>query len=215
MESTKFYDGMNDDIMCSPDSGEHDEDIAKSIVASKSEMLSEQEYDVKSYFGNMNYWNNTDHNWNNILSSGIFTTNIKDHLDTKAQIPTKDIDIIVNKKAPHVNDDYSNFGGVPIGSTMEYRYMLMMMGMNLEHSALLLGDNNSVVLNTTMPSSVLKKKHCAVSYHKVRETIAAGIVRFSHIQSELNYADILTKPLGPSKFMELVKPLLFCNLPED
>ena len=93
--------------------------------------------------------------------------------------------------------------------------MLMMMGMNLEHSALLLGDNNSVVLNTTMPSSVLKKKHCAVSYHKIRETIAAGIVRFSHIQSELNYADILTKPLGPSKFMELVKPLLFCNLPED
>ena len=98
---------------------------------------------------------------------------------------------------------------------LEYRYMLMMMGARLEKSALLLGDNNSVVLNTTMPSSVLKKKHCAVSYHKIRETIAAGIVKFSHISSEYNYADILTKPLGPNKFMDLVKPLLFCKPPTD
>ena len=105
--------------------------------------------------------------------------------------------------------------GGSIDYTMEYRYMLIMMRKNLEYSALLLGDNNSVVLNTTMPSSVLKKKHCAVSYHKIRETIAAGIVRFSHIQSELNYADILTKPLGPRKFIELVKLLIFSNQPED
>ena len=89
------------------------------------------------------------------------------------------------------------------------------MGVNLEKSALLLGDNNSVVLNTTIPSSVFKKKHCAVSYHKIRETIAAGIVKFSHISSEYNYADILTKPLGPNKFMDLVKPLLFRNPPTD
>ena len=98
---------------------------------------------------------------------------------------------------------------------LEYRYMLRMIGARLEKSALLLGDNNSVVLNTTMPSSVLKKKHCAVSYHKIRETIAAGIVRFSHIPSEMNYADILTKPLGPNEFMNLVKPLLFCNPPKE
>ena len=98
---------------------------------------------------------------------------------------------------------------------LEYSYMLRMMGTRLEKSALLLGDNNSVVLKTKMPSSVLKKKHCAVSYHKIRETIAAGIVMFSHISSEHNYADILTKPLGPNKFTELVKSLLFCNTPED
>ena len=66
-----------------------------------------------------------------------------------------------------------------------------------------------------MPSSVLKKKHFAVSYHKIREAIAAGIVRFTHISSEQNYADILTKPLGPGVFMDLVKPLLFRNPPEE
>ena len=98
---------------------------------------------------------------------------------------------------------------------LEYRYMLRMMGAPLEKSALLLGDNNSVVLNTTMPSSVLKKKHCAVSYHKIREAIAAGIVKFSHISTEDNYADILTKPLSPKAFRSLVDPLLFRNPPNE
>ena len=78
---------------------------------------------------------------------------------------------------------------------LEYRYMLRMMGAKLEDSALLLGDNNSVVLNTTMPSSVLKKKHCAVSYHKIRESISAVIVSFSHISSENNHVHILTNPI--------------------
>ena len=94
---------------------------------------------------------------------------------------------------------------------LEYCYMFRMMGARIEKSALLLGDNNSVVLNTTMPSSVLKKKHCAVSYHKIREAIAAGIVRFTHIRSENNYADVLTKPLSPKEFRNLVLPLLFRN----
>ena len=69
---------------------------------------------------------------------------------------------------------------------LEYCYILRMMGAQLEDSALMLGDNNSVVPNTTMPSSVLKKKNSAVSFHRVREMIAAGVVKFSHIPSTLN-----------------------------
>ena len=92
---------------------------------------------------------------------------------------------------------------------MEYRYSLRMMGVPLDGPALMLGDNNYVVLNTTMPNSVLKKKHNACAYHRVREAIAAGIVKFSHIRSEMNYADILTKSLSSNDFHTLVKPLLF------
>jgi hypothetical protein len=40
----------------------------------------------------------------------------------------------------------------------------------------------SVVLNT-VPSSVLKKKHNAIGYHRVREAIAARIMRFAYIKS--------------------------------
>jgi len=84
-----------------------------------------------------------------------------------------------------------------------------MLGIPLDGPALVLGDNKSVVLNTTVPSSVLKKKHNAISYHRVREAIAGHVLRFVHISSDRNYADVLTKPLPPHKFQELTKELLF------
>ena len=92
---------------------------------------------------------------------------------------------------------------------MEMRYMLRMLGVPLDGPALMLGDNMSVVLNTTLPSSVLKKKHCAISYHRVREAIAAKILRFAHVPSPENIADIATKPLGNAAFHALIKNYLF------
>ena len=92
---------------------------------------------------------------------------------------------------------------------MEYRYILRSMGAEPDGPAMMLGDNNSVVLNCTMPSSVLKKKHSACSYHRIREAIAGKIIKFAHIPSEMNYADILTKPLSGQAYYRLVKPLLF------
>ena len=41
------------------------------------------------------------------------------------------------------------------------RYRLRMLGANLEKQSMLVGDNMAVVLNTTIPSSLLKKKHQA------------------------------------------------------
>jgi hypothetical protein len=62
---------------------------------------------------------------------------------------------------------------------LEVRYMLWSLGVLLNGSELMLRDNMSVVLNTTVPSSVLKKKHNAIAYHRVREEISARILRFS------------------------------------
>ena len=82
--------------------------------------------------------------------------------------------------------------------------------MPVDGPALLLGDNQSVVLNTTVPSSVLKKKHNAVAFHRIHEAIAAGdIVRFVHINSEDNYADIANKSLGKVAFHWLIRKVLF------
>ena len=92
---------------------------------------------------------------------------------------------------------------------LKYRNTLRMMGTEPDGPALLLGDNNSVVLNCTMPNSVLKKKHAACSYHRVQEAIAAGVLMFTHIPSQANYADILTKPLSGDSHFRLVRPLLF------
>ena len=74
--------------------------------------------------------------------------------------------------------------------------MLRMLGVPVDGPSLMLGDNNSMVLNTSVQSSVLKKKHHACAYNQVREAIAGGIVNFVHIRSETNFADMLSKPLA-------------------
>ena len=98
---------------------------------------------------------------------------------------------------------------IAVELAMEYHFILWMLGVPIDGPVLMLGDNQSVVLKTTVPSSVLKKKHNAIAYHCIREAIAAGIVEFVHIPTQENLADVCTKPLGPSKFYELVKPILF------
>jgi hypothetical protein len=89
------------------------------------------------------------------------------------------------------------------------RYMLRSLGVALDGLALMLGDNMSVVLNSTVPSSVLKKKHNAIANHRVREAIATRIMRFAYILSEENVSDVLTKPLSNEKFHYLMKRWLF------
>ena len=91
--------------------------------------------------------------------------------------------------------------------------MFQSLGVALDGPALMLGDNMSVVLSTSVPSSVLKKKHNSIAYHHVRESIAAKILRFAYIRSEVNVSDILTKPLSNQAFHYLARNLLF-RIPE-
>jgi hypothetical protein len=81
---------------------------------------------------------------------------------------------------------------------LEIRYMLWSLGVALDILALMLGDNMPVVLNTTVPSSVLKKKYNAIAYHRVREANTVRIMMFAYIKSkdknEENVSNVLKKP---------------------
>jgi hypothetical protein len=100
---------------------------------------------------------------------------------------------------------------------LENRYMLRSLGVALDGPALMLGDNISVFLNNavslSVPSSVLKKKHNSIAYHRIRADIAAGLKRFAYIKSEENFSDVLEKPLNNEKFYYLMKRWLF-RMPE-
>ena len=75
-------------------------------------------------------------------------------------------------------------------------HSLRSLGVPIDGPALLLGDNQSVVLNTTVPSSVLKKKHNAVAFHHICKAIAVRICHFVHTPSHENHTDIMTESPG-------------------
>ena len=70
-----------------------------------------------------------------------------------------------------------------------------MMGIPCEGPAYIYGDNQSVLANTTIPDSTLKKKSQSIAYHFVREGVAKDEWRTTYINTNDNPADLLTKPL--------------------
>ena len=70
-----------------------------------------------------------------------------------------------------------------------------MMGIHVNGPTYIFGDNQSVLANTTIPDSTLKKKSQSIAYHYVREGVARDEWRTSYINTHENPADLLTKPL--------------------
>lgn len=71
------------------------------------------------------------------------------------------------------------------------------------------GDNGTVVNGSVTPHAKIHKRHMDLSFHRVREAIAAEIVSYNFIRGVANPADILSKHWGHSKMWPTLKPLLF------
>ena len=92
---------------------------------------------------------------------------------------------------------------------LDLRYTLRMMGIPLDGPSWLFGDNSSVITSSTIPHSTLNRRHTALSYHRVRESIASKVIHFLHVSGVHNPSDVLTKFLGYTKLCPLIQPLLF------
>ena len=82
------------------------------------------------------------------------------------------------------------------------------LGVNVETTSLLCGDNMGVIQNSKIKSSLLKKKHVAILYHKTREAAASGTVHPIKTDVTINYADVLTKSQNLKTF-QLIKGSYF------
>ena len=84
-----------------------------------------------------------------------------------------------------------------------------MMGIKVEKTSQILGDNKAVIMNMQLPSSTLKKKHNSVAFHKSREAIAAGICQAGHINGNQNPSDVLTISLRPNEYYKYIMPIMY------
>ena len=75
------------------------------------------------------------------------------------------------------------------------RYKLRMMGIPVGLPSYIYGDKQSVLSNTGLPHSVLKKKSSSIAYHFVREGVARSEWRTTYINTNYNPADMCTKSL--------------------
>ena len=71
------------------------------------------------------------------------------------------------------------------------------------------GDNESVVNSSAAVNAKLHKRHTMLSFHRVREAIAAGIQTYHFIPGNQNPADILSKAWGYTQVWPLMRPILF------
>ena len=83
-------------------------------------------------------------------------------------------------------------------------YKLRMFGVPIDGSTNIFCDNEAVYKNTSLPESVLKKKHHSIAYHRCREAVAAETVRVAKEGTKTNLSDLFTKLLPQPRRDELL-----------
>jgi hypothetical protein len=69
-------------------------------------------------------------------------------------------------------------------------------------------DNQSAIALINLDDSVNERsKHIEIHFHWIRDAVRKGIISPSHIPSELNISDILTKPLDRNSHSHLTSSL--------
>ena len=89
------------------------------------------------------------------------------------------------------------------------RFKLRMMGIPVSGPAYIFGDNKSVLTNSCIPDSMLKKKSNSIAYNFVREGSAMKEWTMAYVNTKDNPADMLTKPLSSGeKWMRFIRMIL-------
>jgi hypothetical protein len=89
------------------------------------------------------------------------------------------------------------------------RYKLRMMGVPIERYTQVKVDNVSVVNNTSVPESTLKKKSNSIAFHYVRSKCAADVCRISYKSTKTNLADMLTNAQSGPVRQNLASNVMF------
>jgi hypothetical protein len=92
---------------------------------------------------------------------------------------------------------------------IDLRNTLRYLGVAVESSSFMFGDNETVVNTASTPHGKLHKRHNALAFHKTRASIAAKILRFHHIAGTTNPADVLSKHWDYASIWQVLQPVLF------
>ena len=85
-----------------------------------------------------------------------------------------------------------------------------MIGIPFSDTCFVYGENKSVLYNTTLPESTLKKKINSVVYHAVREGVATVKWLTVYEPANTHFSDLLRKPVpGGERRTSLVRGVMY------
>ena len=70
-------------------------------------------------------------------------------------------------------------------------------------------DNEAVTKNCSDPTSMLKKKHHLIAYHRNREAVAVGTCRITKEDTDTNLSDLFTKLLSQIRREDLLNKFIY------
>jgi hypothetical protein len=73
----------------------------------------------------------------------------------------------------------------------------------VEHATIVYCDNISAVYMASNPMQHCRTKHIEIDIHFVREKVALGKVHVLHVPTSAQFADIFTKGLHPTSFIDI------------
>ncbi len=77
--------------------------------------------------------------------------------------------------------------------TIDHRKYIRYLGAPLHDISFAWGDNESMINSSTNPDARLHKRHNILSFHFVRNIIAAQYINLQHLKSEFNISDLVSK----------------------
>ena len=92
---------------------------------------------------------------------------------------------------------------------IDLRTTLRYLGVPIIERSYMFGDNRYVFNSSMCIYAKLHKRHNALSFNRVRESITAGICCFIHLNGEYNPTDILSKNWSYDYVWTLLRPLMF------
>jgi hypothetical protein len=96
-----------------------------------------------------------------------------------------------------------------VDQAIDHRNTLRYLGVPVREKSYMFGDNESVVNSAMQVHAKLHKRHNMLSFHRVREAIASGMIVFHYIPGVINPADILSKHWGYAQIWEQLRTVLF------
>ena len=85
-------------------------------------------------------------------------------------------------------------------TVMWARDLLKEMELEQDEPTVLFIDNQSAIAQANNPEDRRRSKHIGVRYHLVRDSVEQGVIQTEHARTDMQVADIFTKPLARTAF---------------